>query len=292
MANWDGINEFVAVAETKNFTLAAKRLGISTAQVSRQITKLENRLSTKLVNRTTRVVAITDSGETFYRHCKPVLEELDAAEKLMTDLRAKPAGKLKMTAPVTYGERVIAPLVNDIAQAYPELQIHLHLTNQVVDLIQEGYDLAVRLGELEDSSYIARRLSSRALHLVASPKYLQAHGTPMTIADLYKHHCILGTADNWKFLRDGKTENVKVNEKLRCNSGIALIDAALKHLGIVQLPDYYVKPYLASGELVDLLPDLQINEERIWVLYPPSRHLSPKIRVAIDCLINGIQQAQ
>ncbi|MDC8829536.1 LysR family transcriptional regulator [Alteromonas gilva] len=288
MANWEGINEFVAVAETQSFTQAAKRLALSTAQVSRQIARLENRLSTKLLNRTTRVVALTDSGDTFYRHCKPILEELSAAEKVVTDLQAKPTGKLKMTAPVTYGERIIAPIINDISAAYPELQIQLHLTNQVVDLIHDGYDLAIRLGELEDSSYIARRLSSRAWHLAASPTYLDKHGTPHSLSELPQHQCILGTSDNWKFRRHGKSEIVKVRARLRCNSGVALIDAALKHLGIVQLPDYYIAPYLASGELIELLPQQQIADEGIWALYPPTRHLSPKVRMVIDRLVSAM----
>ena len=289
MANWEGINEFVAVVEAQNFTLAAKRLGLSTAQVSRQVAKLENRLSTKLLNRTTRVVAVTDSGETFYRHCKPILEELTAAEKVVTDLQAKPTGKLKMTAPVTYGERIIAPIVNDISAAHPDLEIQLNLTNQLVDLIHDGYDLAIRLGELEDSSYIARRLTSRAWHLAASPAYLEKYGTPHSLSELPSHQCILGTSDNWKFSRNGKQENVRVKPRLRCNSGVALIDAALKDLGIIQLPDYYIRPYLASGELIELLPNQQIAHEGIWAVYPPTRHLSPKIRMVIDSLVAGIQ---
>lgn len=285
MANWEGINEFVAVVESQSFTLAAKRLSMSTAQVSRQVAKLENRLSTKLLNRTTRVVAVTDSGETFYRYCKPILEELAAAEKVVTDLQAKPTGKLKMTAPVTYGERIIAPIINDISREYPDLEIHLHLTNQLVDLIHDGYDLAIRLGDLEDSSFIARRLSSRAWHLAASPHYLDRHGAPHSVSELPLHHCILGTSENWKFLRSGKSEIVKVPARIRCNSGAALIDAALKDLGIIQLPDYYIRPYLESGELIELLPHLQIADEGIWALYPSTRHLSPKIRLVIDRLM-------
>lgn len=289
MANWEGINEFVAVAETQNFTTAAKRLGLSTAQVSRQVAKLENRLGTKLLNRTTRVVAMTDTGDTFYRHCKPILEELQAAEMVVTDLQAKPTGKLKMTAPVTYGERIIAPLINDISMQHPELQIELNLTNQLVDLIHDGYDLAIRLGELEDSSFIARRLSSRAWHLAASPSYLKKYGTPHSLSELPKHQCILGTSENWKFMRNGRTEIVRIRPRLRCNSGVALIDAALKNLGIIQLPDYYIKPYLESGELIELLPNQQVADEGIWALYPPTRHLSPKIRLVIDSLVSGIR---
>lgn len=289
MANWEGINEFVAVAELQSFSGAAKRLGLSTAQVSRQVVKLENRLGSKLLNRTTRVVALTDTGETFYRHCQPILEELNAAERVITDLQAKPSGKLVMTAPVTYGERIIAPVINDIAAAHPELEIHLNLTNQLVDLIHEGYDLAIRLGSLEDSSYIARRLSSRAWHMAASPGYLAKYGTPHSISELPQHQCILGTSDNWKIARQGKAELVRVKARMRCNSGVAVVDAALKGLGIVQLPDYYVSPYLASGELVEVMPSFQIADEGIWAIYPSSRHLSPKVRLVIDALVEALK---
>ena len=158
-----------------------------------------------------------------------------------------------------------------------------------MDLIHDGYDLAIRLGELEDSSYIARRLSSRAWHLAASPAYLEKRGTPHSLSELPNHQCILGTSDNWKFSRNGKHEIVRVKPRLRCNSGVALIDAALKDLGIIQLPDYYIRPYLASGELIELLPNQQIAHEGIWALYPPTRHLSPKIRMVIDSLVVGIQ---
>ena len=289
MANWEGINEFVAVAELQSFSAAAKRLGLSTAQVSRQVVKLENRLGSKLLNRTTRVVALTDTGETFYRHCQPILEELNAAERVITDLQAKPTGKLMMTAPVTYGERIIAPVINDIAKAHPELEIHLHLTNQLVDLIHDGYDLAIRLGTLEDSSYIARRLGSRAWHMAASPDYLAKFGTPHSISELAKHQCILGTSDSWKFSRQGKPELVRVKARMRCNSGVAVIDAALKGLGIAQLPDYYVNPYLESGELVEVMPGYQIADEGIWAIYPSTRHLSPKVRLVIDALVEALQ---
>jgi DNA-binding transcriptional LysR family regulator len=288
MANWVGVNEFVAVVECKSYTLAAKRLGVSTAQVSRQVAQLEKRLGSKLLNRTTRVVSPTETGETFYRHCKPILEELESAERLITNLQAKPQGKLFMTAPVTFGERKIAPIVTDLALAYPDLNIRLNLTNHKVDLVNEGYDLAIRLGKLESSSLIARRLASRALFTVASPVYLAAHGAPNSLSELHRHACIMGSTEHWSFSVLGQERSIKIEPRFRCNSGNTLISAALKHMGLVQLPDYYVQPYLASGALVAVLPQLQVADDGIWALYPHTRHMSPKVRLVIDRLMDGL----
>lgn len=290
MANWEGVNEFVAVVETRSFTGAAKKLDVSTAQVSRQVAQLEKRLKSKLLNRTTRVVTPTESGNTYYRHCKPIIEELEAAERIITDLQATPQGKLQLTAPVTFGERKIAPLINDLAIAYPELDIRLHLTNRKVDLINENYDVAIRLGKLESSSLIARRLASRAWHTVASPAYVNAKGAPNSLSELHRHHCILATADYWSFLIKGKEITQRIEPRFRCNSGVAVIDAALKGMGIVQLPDYYVKPYLTTGRLIPILSNLQIEDDGIWALYPNTRHLSTKVRLVIDHLHKGLQE--
>ncbi|MDX1268756.1 MAG: LysR family transcriptional regulator, partial [Oceanisphaera sp.] len=164
---WEGVSEFVAVAEMESFTGAAKRLGISTAQVSRQISALETRLSTKLFYRTTRKVSVTEAGQIYYQHCRQVLDGLEEAERTITNLQLAPRGKLRLTAPVTYGEKTIAPLVNDFVLRYPELEVQMRLTNQKLDLVAEGYDLAVRLGKLEDSSMMARRLASRTQYVCA-----------------------------------------------------------------------------------------------------------------------------
>ena len=161
MLSWEGVSEFVAVAEAQSFTAAANSLGISTAQVSRQVGALEARLDTKLFYRTTRKVTITETGQVYYNHCRQVLDGLAEAERAITDLHQSPKGRLNLTAPVTYGENRIAPLVNDFVRRYPDLEVNLRLTNQLLDLVAESYDLAIRLGELEDSSMMAKRLASR-----------------------------------------------------------------------------------------------------------------------------------
>lgn len=288
MFSWEGVSEFVAVAEAASFTAAANRLGISTAQVSRQVGALETRLAVKLFYRTTRKVTITDAGQIYYNHCRQVLDGLAEAERAVSDLQKTPKGRLNLTAPVTYGESRIAPLVNDFTVRYPELDVNLTLTNQMLDLVAESYDLAIRLGELEDSSMMAKRLASRTHYVCASPGYLSIHGTPHTLSELEQHNCLRGTVGYWRFQEEGKTRHIRVAGNLRCNSGWALVDAAGKGLGIIQLPDYYVQDEIRAQRLVPLLDAYRAPDDGIWALYPQNRHLSPKVRLLLDHLAQGL----
>ena len=286
---WQGINEFVAVAETQSFSLASKNLNISTAQVSRQITALEKRLQVKLFYRTTRKVSLTQEARVFYQHCRHLLDGLDAAEQAITNLQSSPKGKIKLTAPVTYGEQKILPLVNDFVALYGDIEITTELSNHRIDLIDGGFDIAIRLGQLQDSTLIAKQLSQRANYVCASAAYLKMHGQPYSLSELKDHNCLLGTRDYWRFTEQGKEKNVRVKGNLRCNSGVALVDAALKDIGIIQLPDYYLDPLIASGELITILDQFRDPAEGIWAVYPQNRYLSPKIRLLIDYLATHLQ---
>ena len=288
MHRWEGVNEFVAVAETESFTRAAKRLEVSTAQVSRQISALEARLSTRLFYRTTRRVSTTEAGQIYYQHCRQILDALEQAERSMTNMQLVPQGRLRLTAPVTYGEKSIAPLVNDFVLRYPELDVEMKLTNQQLDLVAEGYDLAVRLGKLDDSSLMARRLASRTLYVCASPAYLAVHGTPHSLSELEQHNCLQGNLGYWRFQDAGHPRNVRIRGNVRCDSGRALLDAALKGVGIVQLPDYYVGPALDAGTLIPLLTHYQEDDDGIWAVYPHNRHLSPKVRMLLDYFADSL----
>lgn len=283
---WQGICEFTAVAESGNFTQAAKKLLISTAQVSRQVSELEQRLNTKLFYRTTRKVTLTEEGQLFYQQCRSILDGLEVAERSLTNLQSTPQGKIKISAPVTYGERHIIPLINQFLMQYPQVEIQVQLSNQRIDLIEEGYDLAIRLGQLDDSSLIAKRISSRQHFVCASPAYIEQQGSPKSIADLKQHNCLLGSADFWLFgdKKNNEKKSVRVSGSLRCNSGLGLVDAALKGIGIVQLPEYYVTKHINEGELVVLLDDQQRGQEGIWALYPQNKYLANKVRLLIDFL--------
>ncbi len=284
MSNWEGVCECAAVAETGSFTAAAKQLGTSVANVSRQISALEIRLGAKLFHRTTRKVSLTEEGRTYYQHCRQILDSLEEAERAITDLQSKPTGKLKMTAPVAYGERYIAPLVNQFAQIHTELEVDLRLTNQQLDLVDDGIDLAIRLGVLENTRLVAKRLASRTLYVCGSVAYMDRSGQPHSLSELNNHNCLLGTLDYWRFNEAGKPLSIKVKGSLRCNSGPVLVDAALKGLGLVQLPGYYVGAHINNGELVTVLDPYRPESEGIWALYPPNRQRSSKVRMLIDFL--------
>ncbi|MGO2340873.1 MAG: LysR family transcriptional regulator, partial [Psychrobacter sp.] len=289
-------SEFVYVAEYESFTRAAKELGISTAQVSRQISALEKRLNIKLLYRTTRKVSLTEEGRVFYQHCRGVLDGLDAAEQAVSRFQSTPQGRIKLTAPMTYGEQQLLPLINDFMVQYSNIEVTAFLSNQMIDLIDGGYDLAIRIGKLSDSTMMAKKLSHRTNFVCAAPSYLDTYGTPHSLNDLSHHNCLLGTRDYWYF-RDAdqidsdqktnnsvKEKNLRVSGNIQYNNGHSLVDAALKGLGVVQLPDYYVQKYLESGELISLLDDYREPEESIWAIYPHNRHLSPKIRLLVDYL--------
>ena len=289
MSQWEGVIEFVAVAETESFTAAAKRLDTSVANISRQVSGLEQRLEAKLFYRTTRRVSVTETGQLFYQHCRPLLDGLEAAENAITQLQSKPRGKLRMTAPVSYGERYIVPLVNEFLQLHEELQAEIQLTNQPVGLVEQGFDLAIRLGRVEDSSLVAKRLADRTLYVCGSPDYLAAKGTPQGLGDLQQHNCLLGSLDYWRFEEQGMERNIRVKGRLSCNSGHALVDAALKGLGLIQIPDYHVREYLESGLLVQVLEPYAQHTEAVWALYPQNRYLSPKVRGLIDYLSENLR---
>lgn len=281
---WEGVTEFVAVAETDSFTASSKRLGISIAQVSRQISALENRLNTKLFYRTTRKVSLTEEGAVYYRHCRQIMDGLEEAERAVSNLRDTPQGIVKLTAPVTYGEKYMMPLVNNFMLTYPEVEVVVDLTNRQVDLVDGGYDLAIRLGKLSSSTMMAKRLTSRTQFVCAAPEYLEKYGVPHSLSELRHHNCLIGNYDHWRFQEAGKEKSVRVFGSLICNSGYGLLDATLKGIGLVQLPDYYVDDELKAGNLVSVLGNYQEPKEGIWALYPHNRHLSPKVRMLVDYL--------
>lgn len=284
MRKWEGIDEFVAVAETNSFTAAAKRLAVSTAHVSRQINALEERLGANLFNRTTRKVTATEVGVIYYQHCRQLLDSLEEAEQAVTHLQSTPRGKLRLTCSVAYGDRFIAPLVNEFVSRYPELSVQMLFTNQSLNLVQEGIDLAIRLGHLKDSPLIARKLAPRTLYVCGSPLYFSRQSQPHILSELAGHNCLLGTLDYWSFFENGKIQTIKVDGKWSCNSGPALLDATLRGIGLVQLPDYYVSEHLQSGALISVLDNYRQPDSAVWAVYPPNRHLSPKVRLLVDFL--------
>lgn len=284
MQEWQGINEFVSVVEKGSFTQAAKHLGVSTAHISRSVNALEQRLAVKLLNRSTRQVSNTPSGLLYYQQCRQLLDGLADANRSISQLNKIPRGLVKITAPIYYGERVVVPVISQIMQQYPDIEVDVQLSDHTLDLISGGFDLAIRLGSLPDSSLMARGIGSRHYHVVASTEYVSRYGLPQSIDELRDHNCLRGISDHWRFCVNKQLKEYRVSGNWRCNSGAAVLQAAMDGLGIAQLPDYYVDLPVSEGKLIRVLENHAPANEGIWAVYPPNRHLSTKLRVIIDFL--------
>ncbi len=280
---------FVKVVESRSFAAAARELGLSPAMTSKHIQALEERLGVRLLNRTTRRLSLTEVGRGYYERSRQVLADLEDADRAASDLHGAPRGRLKVNAPFSFGIRHVGPAVAAYLATYPEVSIDLDLNDRYIDLLAEGVDLALRIGRLADSSLIARRLSPIRLVAVAAPAYLERHGTPQAPRDLAAHNCLLytyaATADEWRFVGpDGGDTVVRVSGRLLANSGDVLLAAAVDGLGIALAPTFIAGEHVQAGKLVTLLPGFATPEGALYAVYPPSRHLSAKLRSFVDFL--------
>jgi DNA-binding transcriptional LysR family regulator len=278
---WSGFDEFVAVASHKSFKNAADSLNLSRTHVSRAIAELEDRLQVRLLNRTTRKVNLTPTGEIFLENCRRLVAERDEALAQIGEA-GQPAGELNITCSTAMGEQFIAPIARQMALEHPRLRVNLDLTNRVVDLVTEGFDVAIRTGHLPSSSLIATRVAERRLCTCASPVYLARSGKPETIASIGGHACLVGTSSLWHFRSQDGEQLYRPRAHWRCNSGHAIVAAAVDGMGICQLPDFYVQKALSDGTLVQILTDFSSPSEPIWAVYPGRRHLAPNVTRFID----------
>lgn len=285
MRRWDAIEAYVSVVQEGSFSAAAEKLGVSPSHISRRVAELENHLGSPLIYRTTRSIRLSEAGEQYFQQCHQLLEGFLGAEASISRQQSEPAGRLKLTCAATFGERFIAPLLPEFMNRYPKLEIELHLSNQLVDLIRDGFDLAIRLGRLEDSSLLARRLCDRCEYLCAAPEYIERHGIPHTLSELSHHNCLVGTSPTWLFQDRGHRRELRVQGNWRSNSGPAVLSAVQAGLGIAQLPDYYVEPQLNSGALISLLENYRYPHSGVWLVYPKVRQQLPRLRLLCDYLI-------
>ncbi|MFV8834201.1 LysR family transcriptional regulator [Aquisalimonas sp.] len=292
MQHWDRIEAFVEVVRRGSFAEAARHLGVSSSHVSRLVARLETQLSTQLLYRTTRQLKLTDAGEVYFDHCAHLFDGFQEALQAIGDYQRRPTGVLRVTCAATFGERYIAPLVNAFLQQHPQLTVDQEFTNRRVDIVNEGFDVAIRAGALPDSSLIARRLCSRREYVVGSADYFQRYPQPHTLEELAGHNCLLGSADHWQFDMDGQHRHLRVHGNWRGNSGVALLDAVERGLGLAQLPDYYVRPGLEDGRLLSVLDQYACTHTAVWVVYPRHRHLSPKVRQFVDFLVDHMESTE
>jgi len=280
---------FSRVVAAGSLSAAARELGLSPALISRRLAALESRLGVRLINRTTRSLHLTDEGAAYLETCGRILSEIEEADAAVAAGRGEPQGILRVALPASFGNQHVAPLVPDFAARYPKVQLALSLSDRYVNVIEEGFDLAVRIAELEDSSLAARKLAPNRRVVCASPEYLRRHGTPRTLAELAQHNCLTTTADfamSWAYrAADGSAGSVRVSGRYACDNWEVLRDWALAGLGIALKSTWDVRRHLEDGSLVPLLPGYTFaSDVAIWAVYPHRRHLSAKTRVFIDFL--------
>lgn len=286
-----GLAVFVKVVEDSSFAAAARHFGLSPAMVSKHVQALEERLGARLLNRTTRRVSPTEVGSAYYERARQLLAELAEADRAARDLHATPRGVLKVNAPHSFGIRHVGPAVADYLVAFPEVTVDVTLNDRYIDLLEEGVDVALRIGRLADSSLIARRLSPIRMILCAAPAYLARHGAPQHPRDLADHNCLQYTyasaRGEWRFTaKDGKDEVVSVGGRLLANSGDILRTALLQGEGIGVQPSFMVGEDVCAGRLVPLLPGYASPEVALYAVYPHGRHLSAKVRSFVDFLVS------
>lgn len=291
MDRLSSMEAFVTAAECGSYARAAERLGLSPQMVAKHVAGLEHRLSARLLNRTTRRQSLTELGHAYLERCKHILSEAKAADSLGEIMNDTPRGKLKISAPVTFGSSRLMPFVTEFLRQHPEIEIDLQLTDRFVDLVEEGFDIAFRIGPLEASSLTARPLAPYQLVACAAPGYLAERGVPQCPQDLSQHECLgyawwsRPTDREWVFCKGPTVARVQVASRLRVNESRALLSAALDGFGIVLGALEYLEPALRSGALVRLLPDYQAPSRPMHVLYTASRQRTAKLRRFIDAAL-------
>lgn len=287
---------FTAVADSGSFTRAAERLGWPKSSVSHRVARLEACLGARLLERSTRRLRLTDVGARFHEHARRVLQELDLAAATVDSFRARPQGRLRVSASVVLGQALLPPMVAEFATQHPDVELFVDLTNRRVDLLEEGFDLAIRAGELPDSSLVSRRLGSATARLFAAPAYLRRHGAPVTAAQLTGHVLVDNApspaAAGWTLTHDdGRTQAVPARCRLAANDAALLRDLATAAIGIVALPVFVAAPAVAAGRLTPVLPDWATRRVDVHAVFPSHKSLSPALRAFVDLAVSRLGAA-
>lgn len=297
MSRWEGFEELVQVVEAGSFSSAARNLGVSKGHISQRISQLEDRLGTRLLNRTTRKLSLTELGHFYYQRCRQIIEELEEVEQAVSDYQQRPTGLLKISAPNLLGAKHLVPAVAEFLQRYPALEVELNFYSRRVDLIEDGYDIAIQVGARKDINVVNTVLARTRFQLVASPAFLNRNGMPGKPEDLRSLRCLLfteyGQSKPWKFRRDGKEVTVKGLCYWHSNNGHCLLAAARAGIGMAYLPDYYLADDIRSGRLMPVLEDWQGIDRDIVAVYQHRRHQPAKVKSFVDFLSTrlGAQEA-
>lgn len=292
MSDQSGLREFVAVVEHGSFTAAAEALNVSTSFVSREVRRLEDRLNAKLLHRTTRKLQLTDIGRLYHERGLEITRLMDNLESDIADLQDHPKGLVRITAPGLYADQYVAPALAEFTDMYPDVSVELDTSMQVVDMVEGGYDLAVRMSALSDSSLIAKKIAPRRIMVCGSPGYLNRHGRPKVPEELRQHNCLCFPDMPWRFKFPDGIRAVKVSGSWQSDNGRALVAAAERGLGLIRLTEYYVAKRLRTGELQLVLEDYEIDDAATWIVFPARDHLPTRVRFLIDFLTERLKVAE
>ena len=289
MNSFEGITEFIAVAESHGFSAAARRLGVSTSHVSRQVSGLEERLGTVLLARTTRKVRLTEAGHNYYLKCKELVDGLTEANEGLKSQQVQLNGTLRVSAAGEFAEEYVAPALIEFAAQHPDLNIDINFNSRVVNFVEEGIDFAIRYGRLNDSGLIARKLARRTLAAAASPEYLARHGTPTHPSELKNHSCLIANNDRWLFDDKSLSLEVKVDGRWRSNGARALVKACKEGLGICYMPRSSYGETIEDNGLVEILKPYGTQEVTTWIVYANRKYLPARARLAVQYLLEKFE---
>ena len=280
---------FAAVVENNSLAGAARAKNISPSVVSKQLAALEDRLGVRLLNRTTRRISLTEVGSAYYDRCKRILADVDEAEVAVSQSHAAPRGRLKITAPTTFAHRHVAPHLPSFIARFPDVEVQLLVNDRIVDLVDEGIDLAIRISVLKDSSLIARKLANNVRSIVAAPEYLARHGRPHVPDELTQHTLLTYPPGNqindWHFMVGGTETVIRAKGAIMTSNGDSILKAVQAGGGLAMLPSFMTGEHIKSGRLIEVLSEFVREDVPIYAVYPSSRHLSPKVRAFVDFLI-------
>jgi DNA-binding transcriptional LysR family regulator len=283
---------FVRIAELGSFAAVAQQLGVARSVVTRQIAGLEAHLGVKLMARSTRRLALTSAGTAYLEKCRVILNLVEAAETDVAEERLTPRGNIRMSLPLSFGLKRLAPLLLDFSQRYPEVGMDMDYSDRRVKLIEEGIDLSIRITRRLDGGDVARKIGTGRMQVVASKNYLAQHGRPQHPAELIHHECLGytsgGVAQNWQFMVDGQLQSFPVRSRINANNGDVLTEAAAQGLGITLQPDFIIDDYLADGRVEAILVDFPVAELGIYAMLPSNRHIPHRVRVLMDFLAAGL----
>jgi LysR family transcriptional regulator for bpeEF and oprC len=298
MDQFSGLLAFVRAAEERSFTKAAHKLGISPSGVSKAISRLEAQFKVRLLHRTSRSITITPEGAAFYERCRQIVTDLEDAGQLLSRAQEAPRGLLRVTLPLSVGRLHLARALPEFARRYPDVKMEASLTDRRVDLVEEGYDVAVRMGKPPDSRLVARQLATGVLTTCAAPSYLKRHGVPRRPEDLANHNCVhfvvpsTGRVQDWRFQRGGKQLSIPVPGNLSLDHAEALVEAALAGTALIQISSYVTAPAIRARLLKAVLREFQVDSPPVWVMYRHNRNLTPRVRAFVDFLVQWAERSQ